>query len=70
MRPLGAPHDGPDTSDNILCLCPNHHVFLDHGGVGIGEDLSLIGAEGRLHIHPATSNQRRPSALSPRALPS
>jgi putative restriction endonuclease len=51
IRPLGAPHNGPDTPDNILCLCPNHHVLLDHGGVGIGEDLSLIGAEGRLTIH-------------------
>jgi putative restriction endonuclease len=52
IRPLGAPHYGPDTPDNILCLCPNHHVLLDHGGVGIGEDLSLIGAEGRLTVHP------------------
>ncbi|MDQ3913133.1 MAG: HNH endonuclease [Actinomycetota bacterium] len=52
IRPLGAPHHGPDTSDNILCLCPNHHVLLDHGGVGIGEDLSLIGTEARLRVHP------------------
>jgi putative restriction endonuclease len=51
IRPLGAPHHGPDTPDNILCLCPNHHVLLDHGGVGIGEDLSLIGADGRLTVH-------------------
>ena len=27
------PHNGPDTSDNMLCLCPNHHVLFDHGGV-------------------------------------
>jgi putative restriction endonuclease len=52
IRPLGAPHDGPDTPENILCLCPNHHVLLDYGGVGIGEDLSLIGAEGRLTLYP------------------
>ena len=52
IRPLGAPHHGPDTPDNILCLCPNHHVLLDHGGVGISEDLSLIGVEGRLTVHP------------------
>jgi len=50
VRPLGAPHHGPDTPDNILCLCPNHHVLLDHGGVGIGENLLLIGAEGRLEV--------------------
>ena len=41
IRPPGAPHDGLDTSDYILCLCPNHFILLDHGGVGIGEDLSL-----------------------------
>jgi putative restriction endonuclease len=53
IRPLGAPHDGPDTPDNILCLCPNHHVLFDKGGVGIGEDLSLVGgAGGRLAVHP------------------
>jgi putative restriction endonuclease len=52
IRPLGAPHHGPDTPDNILCLCPNHHVLLDHGGVGISEDLALIGAEGHLTVHP------------------
>jgi putative restriction endonuclease len=52
IRPLGPPHNGPDTLDNILCLCPNHHVLFDHGGVAISEDLSLIGAEGRLTVHP------------------
>lgn len=52
IRPLGAPHHGPDTPDNILCLCPNHHVLFDHGGVTISVDLSLVGAEGRLTIHP------------------
>ena len=51
IRPLGAPHHGPDTPDNILCLCPNHHVLLDHGGVAIGEDFALIGAEGELTVH-------------------
>jgi len=41
-RPLRAPHDELDTSYNIFRLCPNHHILLDQGGVGIGEDLSLI----------------------------
>jgi putative restriction endonuclease len=52
IRPLGAPHNGPDTPDNILCLCPNHHVLFDHSGITIDEDLSLVGAEGRLMVHP------------------
>jgi putative restriction endonuclease len=52
IRPLGTPHHGPDSPDNILCLCPNHHVLFDHGGVMINEDLSLIGMESRLKLHP------------------
>jgi putative restriction endonuclease len=52
IRPLGTPHDGPDTEDNLLCLCPNHHVLFDHGGVAVADDLSLIGEAGRLHLHP------------------
>lgn len=37
IRPLGRPHDGPDVAENILCLCPNHHVMFDHGGFSIQE---------------------------------
>ncbi len=51
IRPLGTPHHGPDTAENLLCLCPNHHVLFDHGGVGIGDDFTLIGAEGKLLVH-------------------
>jgi putative restriction endonuclease len=43
IRPLGAPHQGPDTSDNILCLCPNHHVLFDLGTLTIEDDLRLTG---------------------------
>jgi len=31
IQPLGAPHNGPDVLENILCLCPNHHAELDFG---------------------------------------
>ena len=44
VRPLGAPHNGPDAEDNILCLCPNHHVLFDNGAISIAEDLTLTGA--------------------------
>lgn len=30
LRPLGHPHDGPDTVDNMLVLCPNCHVYFDY----------------------------------------
>jgi putative restriction endonuclease len=52
IRPLGRLHNGPDTPDNLLCLCPNHHVLFDHGGVTIGESLSLLGEAGELTVHP------------------
>ncbi|MGK4591683.1 HNH endonuclease [Amycolatopsis sp. w19] len=29
IRGLGAPHDGPDEIENLLCLCPNHHAQFD-----------------------------------------
>ncbi|WP_270886261.1 YDG/SRA domain-containing protein [Pedococcus sp. 5OH_020] len=35
IRGLGKPHDGPDTPDNVLCLCPNHHAQFDLGGIYI-----------------------------------
>lgn len=31
LRPLGAPHLGPDVPGNIIVLCPNHHVMFDRG---------------------------------------
>lgn len=49
IRPLGKPHNGPDTEDNLLCLCPNHHVLFDAGGFTINDDLSLNGIDGNLH---------------------
>jgi putative restriction endonuclease len=55
IRPLGRPHNGPDTRDNLICLCPNHHVLFDHGGVTIADDLSLVGEEGELTVHPRHS---------------
>jgi putative restriction endonuclease len=38
VRGLGAPHHGPDTADNILCLCPNHHVMFDKGTLWIDDE--------------------------------
>lgn len=51
IRPLGMPHNGPDTADNLLCLCPNHHVLFDYGGFAIRDDWSLLGIAGRLQRH-------------------
>jgi putative restriction endonuclease len=52
IRPLGMPHNGPDSLDNLLCLCPNHHVLFDYGGIAIADDFSLLGSDGRLTVKP------------------
>jgi putative restriction endonuclease len=41
VRPLGRPHLGADVLSNILCLCPNHHVQLDIGGMVILNDFTV-----------------------------
>ena len=44
IRPLGRPHNGPDTADNILCLCPDCHVLFDGWAFAIEDDGTLTGA--------------------------
>jgi putative restriction endonuclease len=52
IRPLGAPHHGPDSLANVLCLCPNHHALFDFGSFGIAADYALLGLPGQLRILP------------------
>ncbi|MEU4686004.1 phosphorothioated DNA-binding restriction endonuclease [Streptomyces xinghaiensis] len=33
--------DGPDTADNALALCAQHHTLFDHGVLGLTEDLRI-----------------------------
>jgi len=52
IKPLGAPHNGPDSTDNILCLCPNHHWLLDNGAITINDDMTLNGVDASLTTSP------------------
>lgn len=52
IRPLGAPHHGQDTLDNLLCLCPNHHLLFDMGAFTVGDDLTISGTEQKLRTVP------------------
>ena len=36
IKPLGGPHHGPDVPENIIVLCPNHHVMFDYGAITVG----------------------------------
>jgi putative restriction endonuclease len=44
--PLSA--NGTDALENILCLCPNHHVLFDHGALQIADDWTLRNRDGEL----------------------
>jgi 5-methylcytosine-specific restriction enzyme A len=33
LRPLGRGHNGPDVIENVICVCPKHHVLLDYGEI-------------------------------------
>lgn len=55
IRPLGRRHSGPDSVDNVLCLCPNHHVLLDLGAITLGADGAILdvsgcGVSGKLRV--------------------
>ncbi|MFC1914889.1 YDG/SRA domain-containing protein [Chloroflexota bacterium] len=41
IKPLGKPHNGPDTLDNVLCLCPNCHALFDMHALTIQDDLFI-----------------------------
>lgn len=44
IKPLGKPHNGPDDIQNILCLCPNHHLMFDRYTIAVNpETLELAG---------------------------
>jgi predicted restriction endonuclease len=60
IKPLGK-HNGPDTSNNIIILCPNHHVEFDYGGIAINPNtLEIIHKDNknefmakRIFLHPS-----------------
>lgn len=37
VKPLGRPFNGPDTKDNILCVCPTCHVLLDYKAIRLDQ---------------------------------
>jgi len=45
IKPLGKPHNGDDNFNNLLCLCPNHHVMFDKGTFAIDSNFNLLGLE-------------------------
>ncbi|MFE7359209.1 HNH endonuclease [Streptomyces sp. NPDC057543] len=56
MQAFGSPHNGPDTSGNVLCLCPNCHMMLDAGAIVISDDLTV--ARGGVEVGTLRTNPR------------
>jgi putative restriction endonuclease len=42
IQALGRPYNGPDRTDNVLCLCPNCHVMFDAGAIVLTDDLAVL----------------------------
>ncbi|MFR0353584.1 HNH endonuclease [Streptomyces sediminimaris] len=55
IQALGAPHNGPDRVENVLCLCPNCHVRFDMGARFLTDELRIIDS--------ATGNDLGPLAV-------
>ena len=54
IRPLGMPHNGPDAIENLLCLCPNHHLMFDKYCYSINpKTLEIEGLSGLLIVDGA-----------------
>lgn len=55
IQALGSPHNGPDITGNVLCLCPTCHVMFDGGAIILLDDLTIVRhgePAGRLRTHP------------------
>lgn len=42
IRPLGIPHQGPDSLSNLLCLCPNCHTQFDGHALTVAPDGTVL----------------------------
>lgn len=43
IQPLNKRHNGPDIVENVICVCPKHHVLLDYGVISLDQSqLRLI----------------------------
>jgi hypothetical protein len=58
IRPIGEPHNGADKVANMLCLCPNHHITFDRGGLYVAGNLFVYERDGS-PIGPLTVDAAR-----------
>lgn len=64
IQPLGTPHNGPDTQENILCLCPNCHVRFDGLAIYVDESGQVRDSDTDVLIGPLRKvRNHRPSEM-------
>lgn len=60
VKPLGGVHQGPDTADNVVILCPNHHIEFELGVIAISMDnFKIIHADEDSKYHNKKLNYTR-----------
>jgi 5-methylcytosine-specific restriction enzyme A len=60
LQPLGDPDNGPDVVENVICVCPKHHVLLDYGVISLGKSqLRMIPGHEINDTYIAYHNARR-----------
>ena len=55
LQKLGGIHRGPDIKENIIILCPNHHIEFDYGMIAIKQGVVI-------HIDPKNIHNGQPLA--------
>ncbi len=64
IQPLGAPHEGPDFIENLLCLCPNHHKTFDAHAWYLDDDLAVIDSRNHQEITKLLLHDEHPLSLA------
>jgi HNH endonuclease len=68
IKPVGHPHNGPDRKDNMLILCPEHHLQFDRGLLRIdrrmGGALIIVSKIPGDPLNEKTLLLRRPHSLN------
>lgn len=57
IKPVGKPHNGPDKPENLIPLCPNHHLQLDRGMLRLKVSGSTFSVESRIKGDPLNGKE-------------
>jgi 5-methylcytosine-specific restriction endonuclease McrA len=68
LKPLGRPHDGPDTESNVIVLCPNHHADFDYGTISVAPTTLVIKHEHEQFVDGARLTIREDHELAEKFL--